>query len=88
VFGLGNKGNLALYLGGSYLDADLMIDGSWTVPSTDFQIDYLIDQENKDKWNAVLGANWDISSRWSLQAEYTGFVGSRETWMGSLTWRF
>jgi len=90
VFNLKNRGNLALYVGGSYLDSDLTATGSYPVLAIDddFTIDYRIDQQNKDKWNAVVGANWDINSRWSLQAEYNGFTGSRETWMGSLSWRF
>jgi hypothetical protein len=88
VYNLGSKGNLAFYLGGSYLDSDLTVDGSVTVPGTEFTIDYTIDQKNKDKWTAVLGANWDISNRWSIQGEYNGFTGSRESWMGSVTWRF
>jgi hypothetical protein len=88
VFSLKNRGNLALYVGGSYLDSDLTVDGTFTVPGTEFDIDYIIDQKNKDKWTAVVGANWDISKNWAIQAEYNGFVGSRETWLGSLTWRF
>jgi len=88
VFKLGDKGNLALYAGGSYLKSDLNVDGVFPVEALDLTIDYEIDQENKDKWNLVLGANWDINSHWSIQAEYNGFIGSRETWMGSATWRF
>ena len=88
VFNLKSRGNLALYVGGSYLKSDLTVDGSVTVPGTDFSIDYTIDQKNKDEWAAVVGANWDITKSWAIQAEYNGFVGSRETWMGSLTWRF
>lgn len=88
VFNMGSKGNLALYVGGSYLDSDLTVSGTQLIPGTDFGIDYTIDQRNKDPWAAVVGANWDINNRWALQAEYNGFTGSRETWMGSLTWRF
>jgi hypothetical protein len=90
VFNLDSKGNLALYIGGSYLNSDLTATGSYPVLAIDedFTIDYRIDQQNKDEWNAVVGANWDLNSRWSLQAEYNGFVGSRDLWMGSLTWRF
>jgi lipid-binding SYLF domain-containing protein len=90
VFNLKNMGNLALYFGGSYLDSDLTATGSYPVPAIDedFTIDYRIDQKNKDKWNTVVGANWDINSRWSLQAAYNGFTGSRETWMGTISWRF
>jgi lipid-binding SYLF domain-containing protein len=88
IINLKDKGNLALYVGGSYLDSELTVDGSLTVPGTDISLDYTIDQDNKDKWTAIVGANWDINRNWSLQAEYNGFVGSRETWMGSVTWRF
>jgi len=88
VFKLKDKGNLALYIGGSYLDSNLTVDGSVTVPGTDISLEYTIDQDNKDKWAAIVGANWDINRNWSLQGEYNGFVGSRETWMGSITWRF
>ena len=88
VINLENNGNLSLYLGGSYLDVDLTVSGTVTVPGTDFPIDYKLDQKNKDEWAAIVGANWDINKHWSVQAEYNGFVGSRETWMGSLTWRF
>jgi lipid-binding SYLF domain-containing protein len=88
IFNLKGKGNLALYIGGSYLDSELTVDGSVTVPGTDISLEYTIDQDNKDKWTAIVGANWDINRNWSLQAEYNGFVGSRETWMGSITWRF
>ena len=70
------------------LDVDLTVSGTVTVPGTEFQIDYQMDQKNKDEWTAIVGANWDINKHWSIQAEYNGFVGSRETWMGSISWRF
>lgn len=88
VFNLKSKGNLALYIGGSYLDSELNVTGSYPVDALNLTIDYRIDQQNKDRWNAVVGANWDISNRWSLQAEHNGIVGSRDTWMASITWRF
>jgi hypothetical protein len=88
IFNLKNRGNLALYVGGSYLDSNLTVDGSLIVPGTEISLEYTIDQDNKDKWTAVVGANWDINRNWSLQGEYNGFIGSRETWMGSVTWRF
>jgi lipid-binding SYLF domain-containing protein len=88
VFNLNSKGNLALYIGGSYLDSDLTVTGSYPVEAINLDIDYTIDQQNKDKWNAIIGANWDISNRWSVQAEYNGFIGSRDSWMGSISWRF
>lgn len=88
VFNLGNSGNLALYAGASYLDSDLRATGSLAIPETDITIDYTIDQSNKDRWAGVVGANWDITGRWSIQAEYNGFFGSRESIIASVGWRF
>lgn len=88
VFKLGRAGNLALYAGASYLDSDLTVTGSLAIPETDVSIDYTINQSNKDPWAGVIGANWDINGRWSIQAEYNGFFGSRESFIASVGWRF
>jgi hypothetical protein len=85
---LGRSGNLALYVGGSYLDSDLTALGSLAIPDTDVTIDYTIDQSNKDKWAGVLGANWDINGGWSLMVEYNGFFGSRDSVFATVGWRF
>lgn len=88
VFNLENAGNLSLYGGGNYLDAELTVRGRVGVPGTSYTIDYTIEQANKDKWNLLLGGNWDINKHWSLMGEYNGFIGSRETVILSLTSRF
>jgi len=88
LFQLGNYGNLGLYVGASYLDSDLTAHGSLAVPETDVTIDYTVDQSNTDKWNGILGANWDITRRWSLMVEYNGFFGSRESVFATVGWRF
>ena len=88
IIPLGQNGNLTLYAGGNYLKADLTVDGAVTVPGTEFEIAYTIDQRNADEWNLVLGFNWDITKRWSWSAEYNGFIGSREGFITSLTRRF
>ena len=88
VFNLENAGNLSLYGGGNYLDAELTVRGQVGVPGTNFTIDYTIEQANKDKWNLLLGGNWDINKHWSLMGEYNGFIGSREMVILSLTSRF
>jgi hypothetical protein len=85
---LGSAGNLGLYVGASYLNSDLTATGSLAVPETDVTIDYTVDQSNKDKWAGIVGANWDINSRWSLMVEYNGFFGSRESVFASVGWRF
>ena len=51
-------------------------------------LDYRIGETNTDRWNVVTGFNWDISKRLSWNAEYNGFVGSREAFISSLNLRF
>jgi hypothetical protein len=50
-------------------------------------VDYVVDERNKDPWNALVGGNWDISKSLSLQGE-VGFGGSRENIITSITYRF
>jgi len=88
VFNLGRNGNLALFAGGNYLNTDLTVDGTAETPDGLLRFDYIIDQENKDKWNALIGFNWDINRRLSWSAEYNGFVGSREAVITSINWKF
>ena len=85
---LGRNGNLSLFAGGNYLNSDLTIDGTAETPDGLLSFDYIIDQENKDKWNLLLGFNWDINKRLSWTAEYNGFIGSRDAFITSLNWRF
>ena len=88
LFKLGSTGNLGLYVGASYLDSDLTAHGSLAVPETDFTIDYTVEQSNLDKWNGIVGANWNITARWSLMVEYNGFFGSRDSIFATVGWRF
>lgn len=85
VFNMGRRGSLALFAGGNYLYADLTVKGS--VGFEGLSIDYTVEQENKDPWNAVLGLNWDINKHLSWAMEYNGFVGSRDAYIASLVWR-
>jgi len=87
-------GDLAVYIGASYLSADVRIvdqirfDTSG-VPGLDAEttLDFDITQKNKDRWNYLLGFNWDVSRSWSVHAEIAA-GGSREQILGSVTWRF
>ena len=85
---LGRNGNLSLFAGGNYLNSDLTIDGTAETPDGLLSFDYIIDQQNKDKWNLLVGFNWDINKRLSWSAEYDGFIGSRDAIISSLNWRF
>lgn len=88
MFDLGDAGNLAVFVGGNYLDSELTVTGRVALPDDLVSIDYIIEQENTGKWNGVIGFNWDITRRWSLAAEYNGFFGSRKAYIASLTWRY
>lgn len=90
VFNVGRHGNLALFTGGNYLHAELQLSGTYLIGVEDQQLsfDYTVQQENKDRWNAVVGMNWDISKRIALSMEYNGFAGSREAFITSATWSF
>ena len=87
-FKLGRAGTISAFFGGNYLKAELEVDGSVDVPGVDLSIDYTIDQKNADRWNGVIGANWDISKRWAWTAEYNGIWGSREAFITSINYRF
>ena len=87
-FNLDRYGNISLFCGGNYLDADLTVSGQVSTPEGGLVIDYTLDQKNKDEWNALIGGNWDINKRWSLAAEYNGFIGSREAVIISFVGRF
>jgi hypothetical protein len=88
MFNLGTKGNLALFGGGNYLEAEFTVEGQVSTPDGLIVIDYTVDQSNKDKWNLLLGYNWDFNKRWSWMLEYNGFIGSREAFITSVTRRF
>lgn len=85
VFNMGRRGSLSLFTGGNYLYADLTVKGSVGVDG--LTIDYTVEQENKDAWNIVTGLNWDINKHMSWAVEYNGFVGSRDAFITSVTWR-
>lgn len=88
LINLGRVGNLSVFVGGNYLRSKLEIEGTFVVPGDILDIDYTLDQENADRWNAVVGANWDLSKRVSLYFEYNGFTGSREAYIGGFGYRF
>ena len=87
-FHLGEAGTISAFVGGNYLKAELDVTGSVAVPGVDLTIDYEIQQKNADRWNTVVGANWDISKRWSWAMEYNGISGSREAFITSVNYRF
>jgi hypothetical protein len=90
----GNWGTMATFIGVTYLNADLDVAGRISFDLTGVpgindtvDLDYLINQENADKINYVIGFNWDVSKSWSFHSE-AGFGGSREGFITSMTYRF
>jgi len=88
MFNMGSKGNLALFGGGNYLETEFTVEGQVSTPDGLIVIDYTVDQSNKDRWNLLLGYNWDFNKRWSWMLEYNGFIGSREAFITSINRRF
>jgi hypothetical protein len=89
-FALGDRGNLAIFAGGNYLESKLEISGTYRIPVDDEELtfDYTVQQENKDPWNLLLGFNWDVNKQFSWSLEYDGFIGTREAFIASMTWRY
>lgn len=61
-------------------DAALNDDQSATVQ-------YSLNKNLKDKWNFIIGSQYQLNKHWMLRAEY-GFLGSRQQFMTSLQYRF
>jgi hypothetical protein len=61
-------------------DAALNDDKSATVQ-------YSLDKNLKDKWNFIVGTQYQLNKHFMLRAEY-GFLGSRQQFMTSLQYRF
>lgn len=88
-FGLGNHGELAVYVGALHIDAHVEFSRSATVPTPNGStiVTLTADITNKDPWSYVLGTNWDMQNGWNLQAEL-GHGASRDGFIASLTRRF
>ncbi|MHC4521774.1 MAG: hypothetical protein ACYTAS_24540 [Planctomycetota bacterium] len=95
--GVGEWGTIAVYTGATYLNADVELTGQYTIPlppvlwlpagGRTLVVDYKIDEGNADRWNYLVGGNWDINRSLSLQAE-VGFGESRDNVITSMAYRF
>ncbi len=50
-------------------------------------VKYGIDKQVKDRWNMLIGAQFQLNKRWMLRSE-AGFLGSRKSYLISLNYRF
>ena len=91
---VGEMGMIAAFIGATYLDANIDLTGSFEFDTAGVpglgdtsSLDFKISQRNKDKWNYVVGANWDVSRKWSVMIE-AGVGGSRENLMAGFNYRW
>lgn len=50
-------------------------------------LNFSVQVEPKDRWNLLIGGNWEINKRWSLTAEVGGVMDRFHT-IGAVMWRF
>jgi hypothetical protein len=50
-------------------------------------VQYSLEKTLKDKWNFIIGAQFQINRHVMIRAEY-GFLGSRQQFIGGLQYRF
>ena len=90
----GKWGTISTFIGVTYLNAELDVAGKIAFDTSDIpgedattELDFVINQENADKYNLLIGFNWDVTKSWSFHSE-AGFGGSRESFIASTTYRF
>jgi hypothetical protein len=78
-----NTANRALATAGNILDA-----ASEAVTNAgNSSIQYSLDKTPKDKWNFLIGTQFQLNRSWMIRAEY-GFLGTRTQFIGGLQYRF
>jgi hypothetical protein len=87
LFDIGRLGSMAAFVGATYMDSDVTVTGTFPVPEVGLGIDYTVNQTNADRWNYLVGFNWNLSRRVAWSLEYNGFAGSREALITTLTFR-
>jgi len=89
----GERGSISVFVGATYLREEVDLVGSVAFetpggPEGDTtEVSFVINQRNKDRWNYLVGFNWDLSKRWSINGE-GGFGGSRDNFIGGVTYRY
>jgi hypothetical protein len=78
-----NTANRAVDAAGNLLAA---VDGALSNAST-ATVQYSLDKSLKDKWNFIVGSQFQLSKHWMLRAE-VGFMGSRQQFLGGIQYRF
>lgn len=78
-----NTANRALETAGNFYNAaDAALNDGKSAT-----VQYSLEKNLKDKWNFIVGSQYQLNKHWMLRAEY-GFLGSRTQFMTSLQYRF
>ena len=89
---LDSLGDLSLFLGATYLKAEVEVAGDITFdtglrPGESTTLSYRLVEENSDAWNGLLGANWQVTPAWGVMLEI-GAGGTRTDVIAGVTYRF
>ena len=75
--------NRALTAAGNFLNA---AEGAINNASNS-TVQYSLDKRVKEKWNFIVGSQFQVNRHWMIRAEY-GFLGSRQQFLTGLQYRF
>ena len=87
------KGQGVLYVGAMYVEFDESLMGSISLSDIDPQLgqlvgdipmEYSVDFTAKKALNFLLGGSWEITKRWSLQAEVGGLANRKQVTTGGM----
>ncbi len=85
---------IEIFIGGNYLDAEQEISNSVILPLSDIdpslpdpKIFYEIHEVNTDKWNYIVGGQFQITKEWAI-ATQIGFGGSRDQYTLNAVYRW
>lgn len=75
--------NRAMETAGNLLNG---LDGAIATAQTS-TVQYSLDKQLKDKWNFIVGTQFQLNKHFMIRAEY-GFLGSRNQFLTGLQYRF
>jgi hypothetical protein len=88
------SGKFGFYLGANYLDTVISLTGHYSLPLANdpnvgqvVNVRYDLSQHPLDKWNTLVGINWELSNIWSIILE-VGFAKNKENQTVNFSYRF
>ena len=88
------SGKFGFYIGANYLDTEINLTGTYSLPlatdpniGQDVNVHYDLSQHPLDKWNTLVGINWELNNTWSIILE-AGFAPEKENQTVNFNYRF